>query len=312
MRTKRRQWRIGSGHGNQDDRAARLAVRLREPPAQVKRNARGHPTAKSLLAGRIIAKTHNVATLGPLVPPPPERLHRHHEVAMSNGHHHRCHCEVQHPRRRIVVTGGPGAGKTAILELARKYFCRHVHVLPESASLLFGGGFPRGVTDPGKMAAQRAIFYVQRELERTIDDELEPAITLCDRGTLDGLAYWPHDEASFMAAIGTSQAEQFARYDVVLHLRTPTVGFDHSNPLRTENATEALAIDGRIEQAWAGHPRRIFIDASPDFLEKAMQTLQILRQALPPCCAVDMPKLRPLAATSGGEQSRQADALEPG
>lgn len=214
---------------------------------------------------------------------------------MSNGHHHHCHCEKLHPRRRIVVTGGPGAGKTAILELARKYFCRHVHILPEAASLLFGGGFPREPADASRMAAQRAIFYVQRELERSIDDNAEPAITLCDRGTLDGLAYWPHDPPSFLDELATTRAEQLARYDVVLHLRTPTAGFDHSNPLRIENAGEALELDRRIELAWAGHPRRIFIEASTDFLEKAMRTLAVLRQELPPCCGVHMPNFGLLA-----------------
>ncbi len=220
---------------------------------------------------------------------------------MSNGHHHPCHCQNVHPRRRIVLTGGPGAGKTAVLELARKYFCRHVHVLPESASLLFGGGFPRSPSDAGRMAAQRAIFYVQRELERAIDDEVEPAITLCDRGTLDGIAYWPHDKASFLDAVGTTAADQLARYDAVIHLRTPLVGFDHSNPLRIESAAEAVELDRRIEEAWAGHPRRIFVEASTDFLEKAMRTLQILRDELPPCCGAHMPHFRPLALGSGGQ-----------
>ncbi len=218
---------------------------------------------------------------------------------MSNGHHHPCHCQNVHPRRRIVLTGGPGAGKTAILELARKYFCRHVHVLPESASLLFGGGFPRLPSDPGRMAAQRAIFYVQRELERSVDDESEPAITLCDRGTLDGIAYWPQDAQSFLQAVGTTQAEQIARYDAVIHLRTPTVGFDHSNPLRIENAQQAMELDKRIEDAWAGHPRRIFVEASADFLEKAMQTLHVLRDELPPCCGAQMPHFRPMVEPAG-------------
>ncbi len=214
---------------------------------------------------------------------------------MSNGNHNPCHCQNVHPRRRIVLTGGPGAGKTAVLELARKYFCRHVHVLPESASLLFGGGFPRSTSDPGRMAAQRAIFYVQRELERAVDDDVEPAITICDRGTLDGIAYWPKDAGSFLLAVGTTQAEQLARYDAVIHLRTPTVGFDHSNPLRTENPSEAMVLDARIEEAWAGHPRRFFVPASTDFLEKAMQTLQILHDELPECCSAHMPHFRPLA-----------------
>lgn len=220
---------------------------------------------------------------------------------MSNGHHHPCNCQTAHPRRRIVLTGGPGAGKTAILELARKYFCRHVHVLPESASLLFGGGFPRLPSDAGRMAAQRAIFYVQRELERAVDEEAEPAITLCDRGTLDGLAYWPADVQSFVLAVGTTREEQLARYDAVIHLRTPTVGFDHSNPLRVENSEQAMALDKRIEEAWEGHPRRVFIEASTDFLEKAMQTMLVLHDELPACCSAHMPHFRPLATPSSGQ-----------
>lgn len=36
-----------------------------------------------------------------------------------------------HGRRRVVLTGGPGAGKTAVLELVRQYFCKHIDVLPD-------------------------------------------------------------------------------------------------------------------------------------------------------------------------------------
>ncbi len=54
-----------------------------------------------------------------------------------------CDCEERHAYRRIVLTGGPGAGKTAVLEIIRHHFCPHVHILPESAGIVFGGGFPR-------------------------------------------------------------------------------------------------------------------------------------------------------------------------
>ena len=40
----------------------------------------------------------------------------------------------------MVLTGGPGAGKTAVLEVVRRTFCEHVTVLPEAASILFMGG----------------------------------------------------------------------------------------------------------------------------------------------------------------------------
>lgn len=55
-----------------------------------------------------------------------------------------CGCpEPSHELRLVVVTGGPDAGKTAVLELAARSFCEHVAILPEAATIVFGGGFPR-------------------------------------------------------------------------------------------------------------------------------------------------------------------------
>ena len=197
----------------------------------------------------------------------------------------KCECAEPHDRRRIVLTGGPGAGKTAILELIRQSFCEHVHVLPEAASLIFGGGFPRDEHEGCRRAAQRAIFYVQREIESAADAH-EPAIVLCDRGTLDGLAYWPATGDDFWSSLGTTREEQLARYYTVIHLRTPAIefGYNHQNPLRTESATAAAEIDARILQAWHRHPRRFVVESSPDFLDKAAQALRILRDEMPECC----------------------------
>jgi predicted ATPase len=195
-----------------------------------------------------------------------------------------CECREPHERRRVVLTGGPGAGKTAVLELIRHSFCEHVKILPESASIVFGGGFPRGGTELMLKAAQRAIFYVQRELEAAADAE-NPAIVLCDRGTIDGGAYWPGGE-DLWASVGTTLEEQLRRYDAAIHLRTPTGagGYDHQNPLRIESAAEAADIDTRIAHAWERHPRRFFVEPSSDFLDKAACALDILRGELPECC----------------------------
>jgi predicted ATPase len=51
-----------------------------------------------------------------------------------------CECRDIHHTRRIVLTGGPGAGKTATLEMIKHAFCEHVRVLPEAATIVFGGG----------------------------------------------------------------------------------------------------------------------------------------------------------------------------
>lgn len=197
-----------------------------------------------------------------------------------------CPCQGPHVGRRIVLTGGPGAGKTAVLELVRREFCTHVRVLPESASILFGGGFPREQTEASHKAAQRAIFCVQRQLERLEWPDGAPAITICDRGTLDGLAYWPGTPDEMLEDVGTTRAHELARYDVVIHLRTPSaeLGYNHSNKLRVEPAVEAARIDRRIEDAWRDHPRRFFVESHPDFLAKAAEALRRLRDELSACC----------------------------
>lgn len=157
-----------------------------------------------------------------------------------------CPCTDHHEPRRVVLTGGPGAGKTAVLELIRQSFCQHVHVLPESAGIVFGGGFPRGTDSNVRRAAQRAIFFVQRELEAAADGS-NAAVVLCDRGTVDGSAYWP-GPLDLWSSVGTTLPEQLDRYYAVIHLRTPASdqGYDHTNALRVESAAEAMAIDARI------------------------------------------------------------------
>ena len=197
-----------------------------------------------------------------------------------------CRCTETHHRRRVVLTGGPGAGKTALLELIRQSFCPHVHPLPESAGIVFGGGFPRSEEPTWRKAAQRAIFRIQRELE-VIGDTHNAALVLCDRGTVDGLAYWPGPPEEFWSSFDTRPEDELARYDAVIHLRTPTagMGYNHANPLRTENARIAALIDERLLEAWADHPRRIVVASESTFLHKATHALEALRDELPTCCA---------------------------
>ena len=196
-----------------------------------------------------------------------------------------CDCMEHHVPRRVVLTGGPGAGKTATLELIRRAsFCDHVQILPEAAGIVFGGGFPRRTDIGGRKAAQRAIFHVQRELEEAAAAD-NAAIILCDRGTVDGAAYWPGPD-DYFDAVRTTLEDELQRYDAVIHLRTPTVGggYNHRNPLRTESAIEAAQVDLRILRVWMMHPRRFIVEATPDFLRKAGEVLTLLRAELPECC----------------------------
>jgi predicted ATPase len=195
-----------------------------------------------------------------------------------------CDCREQHVPRRVVLTGGPGAGKTAVLELIRLFFCEHVKTLPEAAGIVFGGGFPRNHREAVLQAAQRAIFHVERELESTADSD-NAAVVLCDRGTIDCSAYWI-GAGDLFSSVGTTRERELERYDTVIHLRTPTSprAYNQDNPLRIESLAEAAVVDARILQQWSGHPHRFIVDATEDFLSKASHVLGLLRNEVPECC----------------------------
>lgn len=209
--------------------------------------------------------------------------------------HLNCGCKhTGGPTEFIVLTGGPGAGKTAVLEMVLKEFCRHVTVIPESASIIFGGGFFRRNNLPAKKGAQRAIFKVQNELETIVKEEAIASIGVCDRGTLDGLAYWPESEQEFWKQLNSTKEKEYARYKAVIHLRTPRAdqGYNWDNPVRVESVEEALAIDEKLLQIWSGHPDRHIIESHNSFMEKMSQAIEAIRSHLPDCCQEALKKHR--------------------
>src|SRR5512147_1065958 len=119
-------------------------------------------------------------------------------------------------RCRIVLTGGPGGGKTTAADLFRREMGDRVVLVPEAATLLFSGGFPRSRQLAAVLAAQRAIFHVQHNLEDVQSALFPGRILLCDRGTVDGAAYWPGESHHFFEALGTTLDRELARYDAVI------------------------------------------------------------------------------------------------
>lgn len=179
---------------------------------------------------------------------------------------------------KVAITGGPSGGKTTLIETLKKEFGSQISVVPEAASILYSGGFPRKKSILGRIATQRAIYHTQRELETIAIGESEKSILVFDRGSLDSIAYWPNDEDDFFKNIKSTKAEEFARYDWVMHLDTASnENYDLSNPIRTETHTEALLLNEKIKMAWNGHPRRITIASDGDFLAKITKSIQVIK-----------------------------------
>lgn len=185
------------------------------------------------------------------------------------------------PTRRIVLTGGPGGGKTTAADLFRREIGDHVVVVPESATLLFGGGFPRDEAPAARVAAQRAIFHVQRNLEDVQTTLYPQRVLLCDRGTVDGAAYWPGPPEDYFTQMGTTLAEELARYHAVLFFESAAVGglsVEGGNPMRTEGLQQAVALDARLRAIWQQHPRFKLVPHHVSFMKKLTRGLEVLQQ----------------------------------
>lgn len=182
---------------------------------------------------------------------------------------------------KLVLTGGPSGGKTTLAMALQREFNTNLVVVPESASLLYAGGFPRKNEIKSTQHRQRAIYYVQRELEGMFQDDYPTHLLVCDRGSLDGLAYWQGNSQDFLTSLNSTVEQEVQRYDWVMHLDTaPETSYDLSNPLRVENYTEASRLNEKIKAAWDPHPQRIVIANEGHFLNKLHRSLFVVESIL--------------------------------
>lgn len=181
---------------------------------------------------------------------------------------------------KIVVTGGPSGGKTTLIEAIKKELGKKVSIVPESASILYRGGFPRIKSDVGTQHAQRAIYFTQRELEGLAEDQAtDNQLIVCDRGSLDAIAYWPQSSENFFKDLNTSESAELVRYDWLLHLDTAGAEYyDTSNPIRTETFLEAIALNNKIKDAWKNHPKKLVVTSHQDFLSKMQTCVKIIQK----------------------------------
>ncbi len=185
---------------------------------------------------------------------------------------------------RIVLTGGPGGGKTTAADLFRREIGEKVVIVPETATMLFMGGFPRVNATQGRTATQRAIFHAQVALE-DVQGALYPGrVLLCDRGTIDGAAFWPNDAPQgFFESLDTSLEQQLERYDAVIFFESAAVGnisIEGGNPARTESNEEARELDMRLRELWSRHPSFHFVPHSASFFAKLQNGLGQLQHII--------------------------------
>ena len=194
--------------------------------------------------------------------------------------------------KKIVLTGGPCAGKTTALVKITEYFSGFgykVFNVPEVPTIYSTAGW--NYLTPNRdlyYQGERAILETQLALEDQFMKLAEvcekPVLVVCDRGAMDISAYikpeeW--DEITRMA--GTNSEALRQSYDAVLHLVSAADGAEQyyttaTNATRYEQANEeglriARELDKKVIKAWTGHPHLRVINNHDDFENKLNRVL---------------------------------------
>ena len=190
---------------------------------------------------------------------------------------------------RIVLTGGPGAGKTsAAAALAREMPERIVNVA-EAATLVYEQlGTRWDELDPdGRRDVQRRIYALQREQEERAAADHPGRTLLLDRGTVDGSAYWPDGPEDYWRQLGTTHEAELGRYDAIVWLETcAAIGIydgDRSNARRHEDPRMAIDRGEAVLRAWAAHPKLFRVEACQRFEDKLAAVRRLLGSMMAPC-----------------------------
>lgn len=194
---------------------------------------------------------------------------------------------------KVVLTGGPCAGKTRCLRAIRERYGEQIVTVPEAATLLLDSGLPppghvriRGLESEWVRSFQAGILTLQHTLEETwerLARSCGARLLVCDRGLLDGAAYWPGGREAFLSHFGLSVEACFARYRNILHLQSLAESHPHlygpeNNLIRFEGVADAHRIEQSVRAAWEGHPGLIVVRAEEEPQAKIDTVLNHVRE----------------------------------
>jgi len=185
---------------------------------------------------------------------------------------------------RIVITGGPGSGKTGIIELLQAR--PDLHCVPEVATIVMGqlnikpGQYPnqhfqRLIYDASNLFEVRLAHYATM---------LGKSGLVLDRARIDGAVYFENGVEEYEKVLRTSIQREYARYKIVIYLDIPSEDIyyrnKHKNLNRSEDYPEARRLGDKIREVWQNHPNFVFVSNDGGWDEKVRKVKEAINKVL--------------------------------
>lgn len=194
--------------------------------------------------------------------------------------------------KRIVLTGGPGSGKTSVLEKIYQVYSSEgykVIIVPETATELMNNGITFKDGSISLVDFQEIVMRLQLAKEEVVDRTIElmgdsKVIVIYDRGTIDNTAYINKEEfEEILARLNNvkSFADLMNKYDLVINLvgREDFYTTDN-NKARSESASEALKLGDATLKCWLGHKKVKIVLPKDTIEEKTSEVLNTINELL--------------------------------
>lgn len=198
--------------------------------------------------------------------------------------------EITNEPIRVVLTGGPAAGKSTVLGRINESYSGLAQTVPEAALILLDNGFPLPGPDMDwsedwQRALQDAILPLQRSLEDTYTikaQKLGHKVIVCDRGLLDGAAYTTGGLPKYLERYQLNYYDTLERYKAVWHLGSTALTQPkiYEQQGRMEDLERAKNLETATLEAWKHHPNRLIIPAEGNLGNKIDRVLSLLDQLL--------------------------------
>lgn len=187
---------------------------------------------------------------------------------------------------KIVLTGGPCAGKTTLISKLNQIFSNkgyRVFTINETATELINNGIrPFGnclsLLDFQDFVFSTQFFKEENYLKAANLVSEDKVLIICDRGILDNKSYITDNQfAEILKRYNKKEINIRDNYNAVIHLVTAADGAEEAynldNAARTETIEQAIQLDRNTLNSWIGHPKLIKIDNSTSFEEKMKRAI---------------------------------------